>query len=146
MRRARRLAVALLLVMSLAAAHGGGGLVRTLAAEGDGTYCCCPSPDECHCTANCCNHGTSHAADRDRSERPSLKSSVSCHFPSLPDASLSGPVAHEFAKALASGGERVPVPSNASRGRIERSAACESAGVFSSASPRAPPGHPRVRC
>lgn len=146
MRRARRLTVALFVVASLAAAHGGSGLVRSLASDSDGTYCCCPSPDECHCTANCCNHGTARAADRDGSEGASLKSSVSCHFPSLPDGSLSGAVSHELAKAPASDGERTLAPPDSSRGRLERSIACESAGVSSSSSPRAPPVLPRVRC
>ena len=148
MTRAPRFVIALLMVAALAAAHGGASLARGLDADGDGSFCCCPSPEECQCTANCCSHTPTRASDRagGPADRPTMRSSISCQFPRLPDGSLPGATGHDVAPGTAAHGVRDPEPPDPSTRQSDLAVTRLSDTLFPATSPRAPPGVPPVWC
>jgi hypothetical protein len=139
MNRMLQVAIALLLVAALPASLASAGLVRALTHSDDDWYCCCPSPDECRCTANCCSHGPAAGRTEDLTSGPVLKASVSCRFPTLPDTSLARATGSDLASMTSIG-----VTDNAaltdSAGRlIELIGVCRYESLHSTTSPRAPP-------
>jgi len=146
MSRAPRTTIALLLIAALSASLASAGLVHAIAHSDDETYCCCPSPEECHCTANCCNHGPAAGRDPDTTDGPAFRSSVSCRFPVLPDGSLSRAAGSDVTPfTVTAGQDHAALPQPAAR-LIELAGANQYDTLHSTASPRAPPGAARKRC
>jgi hypothetical protein len=144
--RVPRAAIALLVLAALSASLASAGLVHAVAHSDDESYCCCPNPDECRCTANCCNHGSATQRSAGTADGPAVRSSVSCRFPVLPDGSLSraaGPDATPFTVA---DGEDHPVQIDRPARLIEFGSARQFESLHSAVSPRAPPGATRQRC
>jgi hypothetical protein len=142
------MATAALLVAALVVAHGGAGLARTLAEVDDGSYCCCPSPEECRCTANCCSHEPAgarpDAAERDQG--PTVSASISCHFPNLPDGSLSGTAGPDLQPATAAHRGRDQSPPDSSRRLGAFGVSHRPDSLLWAASPRAPPARLPAWC
>lgn len=146
MNRAPRVAIALLLLAALPASLASAGLVRALTHSDDESYCCCPSPDECHCTANCCNHGPAAERDAGTADGPGLRSSVSCRFPVLPDGSLSRAAGSDVTPFTVTGGQVHAAPVHPAARPLELDGVSQYDTLHSTASPRAPPGAARLRC
>lgn len=135
------MATAALLMTALVAAHGGVGLARTLAEVDDGSYCCCPSPEECRCTANCCSHGPARTPgdDAENGLGPSVSASISCHFLNLPDGSLSGAAGPDLQPGTAAHRGRDQAPPDSWRRLGAVGVAHRPATLHWASSPRAPP-------
>lgn len=141
-----RVAVALLLLAALSTSLASAGLVRALTHSDDESYCCCPSPAECHCTANCCNHGPTAEPEAGTADGPGLRSSVSCRFPVLPDGSLSRAAGSDVTPFTVTAGQNHAAPAHPAARLLELAGARQYESLHSTASPRAPPGAARQRC
>jgi hypothetical protein len=146
MNRISRVAIALLLLAALSASLASAGLVHALTHFDDESYCCCPSPEECHCTANCCNHGPAAERDTGSADGPALRSSVSCRFPVLPDGSLSRAAGSDATPFTVAAGQDHAAPADPAARLIELAGTGHYDTLHSTASPRGPPGAPRQRC
>ena len=146
MNRAPRVAIALLLLAAVSATLASAGLVHAIAHSDDEHYCCCPSPEECHCTANCCNHGPAAERDTDAADGPAVRSSVSCRFPVLPDGSLSRAAGSDVTPFTVTAGQVHAAPVHPAARLVERAGVSQYDTRYSTASPRAPPGAARQRC
>ena len=146
MRRTPRVAIALLLLAALSASLASAGLVHPIAHIDDTTYCSCPSPEECHCTANCCNHGPAAERETGTTDGPALRSSVSCHFPVLPDGSLSRTAGSHVVPFTVTAGQDHAAPAHPTARLVEIAGASQYESLHSTASPRAPPCASLERC
>jgi hypothetical protein len=103
-------------------------------------YCCCPG--ECHCTADCCNHGAAEKQDdrppimRKGAGSPAWQSQVRC---GATDATLQRPPS--LAKNLlpTDRGHVLPEPVRCWRRALPLRVIPSSLTSLSEASPRAPP-------
>ena len=146
MRRVPRFAIALLLLTALSASLASADLVRTLTHPADDVFCCCGDPADCHCTANCCNHGPAATRSTDPPTGPVLNSSISCRFPGLPDGSLAratGPEAGPFTVAR---GVADPAPTGPPVRLTDGATRRQQCSTRFSATPRAPPRSLRTWC
>ena len=146
MRRWPQVAIALLLQAALSASLASAGLVHALAHSDDESYCCCPSPEECQCTGNCCNHGPAAEGDSGAADGPVLRSSVSCRFPVLPDGSLSRAAGSDAAPFTIAAGTDHAAPAHPASRLVDITGTCQYDSLLSIASPRAPPGATLERC
>ena len=146
MNRASRVSIALLLIATLSASLASAGLVHAIAHSDDRSYCCCPDPEACRCTANCCNHGPAAEHDGDAAGGPALRSSVSCRFPVLPDGSLSRAAGSDVTPFTVTAGQDHAALVQPAARLMELAGASQYDTLYSTASPRAPPGAARHRC
>lgn len=146
MKRWPRVSIALLLLAALSASLASAGLVHALAHSDDESYCCCPNPEECHCTANCCHHGPAAEGDSGAADGPALRSSVSCRFPVLPDGNLSRAAGSDVAPFTVAAGMDHAAPAHPASRLVDITGASQYDSLLSIASPRAPPGATLERC
>jgi hypothetical protein len=146
MNRAPRVVIALLLLAALSASLASAGLVHAIAHSDDESYCCCPSPEECHCTANCCNHGPAAERHTSTGDGPVVRSSISCRFPVLPDGSLSRAAGSHAAPFTIAGDENHAAPADRAGRLTEFAGTCQYESFHSAASPRGPPRATLERC
>ncbi|HOC42206.1 MAG TPA: hypothetical protein PKJ99_04225 [Thermoanaerobaculales bacterium] len=140
MRWVPRAVIALLLLTALSASLAGAGLVRTLAHPADDIFCCCGDPADCHCTANCCNHGPAATRSTDPLTGPVLNSSISCRFPGLPDGGLARAAGSDAGPFTVDRRATDPAPRGPTARLIDAAAAPRRETAGDPASPRAPPG------
>ena len=146
MKRRPQVAIALLLLAALSVSLANAGLVHAVAHSDDESYCCCPNPEECQCTANCCHHGPAAEGDSGTADGPALRSSVSCRFPVLPDGSLSRAAGSDVAPFTIAAGTDHAAPAHPAWRLVDITGACQYDSLLSIASPRAPPGATLERC
>ena len=140
MSRAPRTTIALLLIATLSASLASAGLVHAIAHSDDRSYCCCPDPEACRCTANCCSHGPDREPSSGAASGLSLRSSVSCRFPVLPEGSLARAAGPDATPFTVSSREGHPAPSGGASPRLEATGIRQLENLHFSISPRAPPG------
>jgi hypothetical protein len=142
MKGASRVSIALLLLAALSASLASAGLVHAIAHSDDRSYCCCPDPDACRCTANCCSHSPALEPSSGEASGLSLRSSVSCRFPVLPEGSLARAAGPDAVPFTVSSREGHPVPSGGAARRLQTTGVRQLENLHLATSPRAPPGAP----